>query len=528
MMKLLRSQSQLVLVIILGVIGLGFLFYGSSGNMLTSGHVSNDYGRIDGSDISVAELYGQVRNTRYFLVLTGHGQQLAQPGAQALVAQEAWRQLLLLHEADRLHIQISDQELADYIRKQPLFQKDGAYSPELYQEIMGKLQVAFRLSPDGGADPLATTKATFETLMRDNLRSQAVSGALFSTVRGSNLDVGAQYEKFYGPTTVSLISFDPKSFESAVQVSPDDIAAEYKANPMNPSYRSKEKRNVDYVLFTLTPDQAKLPAKEKAAAIDALGQKALDFALAFQPEPSANPATPPPPPDFLAEAKKRGYTPITTGFFTVDTPPTGLPPSPAFNSAAFDLTKDKSISKVVELENGVAILHLAEIQPSDLLPLEQVKADITTMLRETKALQAEQAAAQTAANSLKAAMAKGTAFAAAAASLNLKVETPAAFVPKNVPTSDPKLRVAAYVATTLSPGQVSDPAPVQGTNSLVLVYLDGRAKADTAGLAEFTKSFGQEQDQQLRNMVYLDWSNWASSRPGTRKPPELDAYGGVQ
>ena len=136
-----------------------------------------------------------------------------------------------------------------------------------------------------------------------------------------------------------------------------------------------------------TPEQAKLPDAQKTAAKDALGQKALDFALAFQPEPSAGESAPPPAPDFLAEAKKRGLTPATTDFFSADTTPANVPPSPAFNSAAFSLAKDNPISKVIELENGVAVLHLAEIQPSQLRPLDEVKADIQKQLQQTKSVE---------------------------------------------------------------------------------------------------------------------------------------------
>ncbi len=497
--------------------------------MLTGsgGHISDDYGKIDGSDLTVSDLTTAIRNTRYSLVLSGRAQQLAQPGVRAQVAQEAWRQLLLLREADCLHIQVSDNELGDFIRSQPLFQKDGVFSPEVYQSVMGQLQIFSRIPLDAGSDPLMTTKTTYENVMRDNLRAQAVKSALFSSVRGSAADLSEQYEKFYGPATVDLITFDPKTIENSVQIAPEEIEAEYKAHPMNPDYRTKEKRNIDYVIFPLTADQAKLPAKDKAAAINALGEKALDFALAFQPEPSANGATNPVP-DFNSEAKKRGLTPVTTGFFTVDAPPSGLPPSPSFNNAAFELTKDNAISKVVELDNGVAVLHLAEIQPSDILPLDQVKAGIIAALRAAKAVQTEELAAGKASGDLKAAMAKGATFAAAAASLNLKVETVPAFVPRKVPATDAKLRVAAYVATTLSPGQVSDAAPIQGTDSMVIVHLDSRAKADPAGLSDFAKQFGEMQNQQLQTWTYLDWANWESNLRGTRRPPNLDSYGGVE
>jgi len=108
MMTFLRSQSQAVLIIILVVLGGSFIFYGT-GNVLTSSSAGgDDYGRIDGQSLSVAELSNAVRLTRDGLIMAGRSQDLAQPGVDAQVAEAAWVQLLTLHEADRLHIQISD------------------------------------------------------------------------------------------------------------------------------------------------------------------------------------------------------------------------------------------------------------------------------------------------------------------------------------------------------------------------------------------------------------------------------------
>jgi peptidyl-prolyl cis-trans isomerase D len=532
MMKFLRSQSQSVLVVVLGVIALGFLFYGNAGNLLTNtgSRTSNDYGRIDGEDLTVADLTDAVRNTRYSLIIHGQAEQLRKPGAAAQVAEEAWRQLLLQNEADRLHITVSDKELVDYIHGLAIFQKDGVYSPDVYSDRMKLLGTMLRVPADAGVDPVANTKAIFENVLRNDLRAQAVSKALMSSVRSSAQDVSAQYQKYYGPTAVSVVTFDPKNYAAAVQVTPADFEAEYKANPTNPDYRTKEKRKVDYVLFLLSPDQAKLPDAQKASAKDALGQKALDFALAFQPEPSATDTTPPPPPDFVTEAKKRGLDPQTTDFFSADTPPAGVPPSPAFNNAAFALSKDNTISKVVELDNGVAVLHLVEIQPSDLLPLDVVKADIQKHLEETKAQQRAQMTAQFTARLLQTSVAKGSTFAAAAGP-TLKVETLPPFVPFTVAqsrTSDPRLQAIAYAVASMTPGQVSEPIPVQEDSTEIVIHLDSRGPADPAGLADFESRFRQSQDEQLQSMVYEDWANWKSKQPGTHKPPELDSFGAVE
>ena len=352
MMKFLRSQSQTVLVLILVVIGGSFLFYGNVGNLLTSSTGrGSDFGRIDNQDLSVAELYQAVRTTRDALVMAGHAEQLNQPGGRAALAEEAWRQLLLLHEADRLHVEISDQELIDYIQNQSIFQKDGVYSPDLYQKQMTLLQNNLHISPDA-----------FETVVRNSLRTDAVSRALFSPVRAGGANVDAEYGKYFGPTQVSVVTFDPKTVAATVPVTPDEIQAEYKAHPDDPEYRTPEKRKVDYVMLSLTPDDAKKPAKEKATAIEALGEKALDFALSLQPDPGNGGTSQTALPDFKSAAQKKGLSVQTTDFFANDTPPSGMAPSPAFNNAAFSLTKDDPVSKVVELDNGVAVLHLDDIQ----------------------------------------------------------------------------------------------------------------------------------------------------------------------
>jgi hypothetical protein len=281
-------------------------------------------------------------------------------------------------------------------------------------------------------------------------------------------------------------------------------------------------------LYSLTPEQEKLPDDQKKAAKDALGQKALDFALAFQPDPSAAPGTPAPAIDFQAEATKRGLAPMTTDFFAEDQPPANVPPSPAFNSAAFSLSKDNTISKVVDMDNGVAVLHLAEIQPSELRPLAEVQGDIQKNLLQAESRQSAQAAAQIAAKLLQGAVAKGTDFKTAAANMKFKVETLPTFVPNSVQGGDPKLQTMAYQSISLKANDVSEPFLVEGENTFAVAHLDSRGQPDPAGLADFEKRFRGEEDQQLCSLVTADWVAWKSKQPGTHKPPDLEAYGSVE
>ena len=338
-----------------------------------------DFGRIDGENVTEADLTGSVRNERTTLLLFNRSKE--QP-SQAEIAQDAWTRLLLLHEADKLHIDVADADLVANIQSQPQFQKDGVYSPDLYRDFTTFLQNEEHVSPD-----------TYAALLHDQMRIAAVYRALFSSIHALGADADAGYEKEYGPVQISYVSFSPAAYLATTKVTPAEIEAAYKADPMNPAYRTDEKRQVEYVVFPLTPEQQKLPDKDKAAAIQAVGEKALDFALALQPDPNAPNTSAPPAADFQAEAKKRGLTPITTNFFAATTPPAGMAPSPAFNNAAFSLTKDDPISKVVQLDNGVVVMHLLQIQPSELKPLAEVTPIIEKQLQQQKAAQAAQFAA---------------------------------------------------------------------------------------------------------------------------------------
>ena len=110
----------------------------------------------------------------------------------------------------------------------------------------------------------------------------------------------------------------------------------------------------------------------------------------------------------------------------------------------------------------------------------------------------------------------------------MKVETLPAFVPYKVPPPISGSETIAYATASLTPGQLSDPIPVQSDGTTILVHLDSRADADPAGLADFETRFRQLQDEQLRRIVYVDWADWKSKQPGTHKPPDLEAYGSVE
>jgi peptidyl-prolyl cis-trans isomerase D len=445
--------------------------------------------------------------------LEGRGRDLT----QAQIADNAWEQLLALHEANKLHIDVSDEELAAYIQARPEFQKDGVYSPELYRTGMTNLQNALHITPD-----------MYAGLVHDQLRTDALYRALFSSVHSAGGDAAEQYQKEYGPEQISYVTFPVATYAAAAKVTPDEIAAAYKANPTNPAYRTDEQRQVEYVLFPLSAEQAKLPQAQKQAAIESLGDKALDFALALQPDPNAPNSAAPPPADFDAEAKKRALTPVTTNFFPVGTPPAGMAPSPAFNNAAFALSKEDPISKVVTLDNGVAVMRLLQIQPSQPKSLAEVSPAIEKQLQQSNGARAQEFAAAIAAVALRDEVKKGTTFAAAAAAQHLTVQTLPNIVPRKVSMGDERMATLAYFSAMLPVGDVSQPIPLSTDNSVAILHVDSRGAPDPAGQADFAKHYRDTQDEDLRAAAFNDWVSWKNKQPGTHPPPNLEAYGAVE
>ena len=145
---------------------------------------------------------------------------------------------------------------------------------------------------------------------------------------------------------------------------------------------------------------------------------------------------------------------------------------------------------------------------------------VEKQLQQRKGLQAEQAAAGGAAMRLKLGLAlnKTSDFKTEATKLGLKTDTLPTFVPAKAAANDERLRAIAYAVTSLKPGDVSDPVPIQSDNATLLLHLDTRAPADPAGLADFENRFRSSQDEQLRNIVSADWADWKSKQPGTHSP----------
>ena len=150
---------------------------------------------------------------------------------------------LQLHEARRLGLGVSDEELRDRIQSLPYFQRDGSFSKEKYLRL---LQMN-RLTP-----------GDFERQQRDEMVVEAFQNFVRDTVKVSEQELWNNYVLEKEQVRLEALVVSPASFEQAVDVEEEGLREYFGRN--SEGFLTPEKVKVAYVLFAPGPyrDQVKV------------------------------------------------------------------------------------------------------------------------------------------------------------------------------------------------------------------------------------------------------------------------------
>lgn len=497
MINFFRNQSQIFLGILLALIGASFIFYTKFSSMDYLRNTS--IAKIEGHSLSPDEFRTAEQAVTIMYTLRT-GQRF--PAENEILVRQIWNRLLLLSGADDLKIQVSDDEVSDFIQKLPFLQKDGKFQIGLYNQFVG-----------GFLNSQKVSEARFEQIVQDDLRIEKLESTLVSPIHASTPEVNETLQKYFGPVKLSYITFDSAAYLSKAEVSPQEIQKAYQDDSANPEYRTKEKRKVAYAFFPLSPAQQKLTGKDKDVAKQALGEQAMNFSVALLDEKDGK------KPDFNQTAQNFKATVGTTDFFAVDETPKGIPASPNFNQAAFHLTPSDPNSNVVETDAGCYVLQLLDIQASQPKPLDEVKSLIEKNLKDRKAAEMARSMAKVNQALLQAELKKGVPFKTAAAQLKLAVSDLPEFVPADPKLKDPKLGEFLQLTQTLSPGQLSEFLPSMEGGSIV--YMESRKPASMDDVAKNAAAIRQSLEGRKRSLFLQEWLNRQAHKPGTEPPAEL-------
>lgn len=299
---------------------------------------------------------------------------------------------LLLAEAEKIGLQVSNSELVDSISKYPAFQTDNAFDKRQYLAVLK----ANRLTPDD-----------FEEKQRQSLLAAKVEGIIKEGVKVSDDEVWEAYAGQKEKVNVDLIKIESKEFLKYATVSDDEAKAQFLKDKdsfklpaqVKTEFISIDNKDVEKGI-TVKEDELRkyyeknisLYKKPDGGAMpfeEVMGQIAVDVRKERVEEAAREniykvreEAVKAKTLDDVVAIEKLSLT--KTGFFSAGDSVEGVGANPEFYKEAFTL-KSGEISQPVKTPAGYLILKVVERKDSRTPEYEEVKEKVRSMLAGKKA-----------------------------------------------------------------------------------------------------------------------------------------------
>ncbi|HEX4083270.1 MAG TPA: peptidyl-prolyl cis-trans isomerase [Chthoniobacteraceae bacterium] len=392
-----------------------------------------------------------------------------------------WNSYVFDHEADALQIFPTQEQMEDELQKIPGLQTDGKFDPAKLSAIVQDRLPAFGF-----------TDSIIDELVRDAVRVRQTSDLIGSTVTITPSEAANRYDEQNEKMTITVMRLDVSSVMKGIAVSDADAQKVYDQN--KGAYHTDEQRKVQVASFDLTPEQQKLEGRERTAALQALGDKAWNFARTVVDKGS----------NFTGEAKKAGAALADSSLFSEAQPDPAFSKIPTLAQNAFKLTPDLPNSDVIEGINGYYVLHLEQTAPGVQLTFEQAKPKVIGQIQSERAGQMMPTIASQARTKLLDALKAGKPIDDAAKAAGLAAEDVQPFTLLDISRMDvPDLQTVVQTAITLGSKQLSDFAPT--ANGGLFVYMDSRQTPDEATTGLGVAMEQNEFNRQKKLAAFFEW-----------------------
>lgn len=467
--KLREGAQGKVAKVILGLIILSFALAGVGSYL--NGPARTAPATVNGTDISAAALENAYRNERARME-SQMGEAFSQLAANPEYMKQFRRgvldrlidQALLDSKAHELGLRVSDEQIKQAIVAMPEFAEEGKFNNDRYLQLIRRAGM---------------TPEMFSESLRQDMVRQQLMGALVGTeftLKGE----AEQIDKLYNQTRdLRLVRLAAANYMGDVQVSDNELEQFYKTNSarfMNDEqvkvdyllldaanlgkninvseqdaqdyydqhqdlFQRPERRQVAHILISFGKDEK--AAEKQADELLAKAKSGADFAELAKANSSDT-----------FSAKKGGE---------LDWFEKGVM-DPAFEQAAFALTKAGDLSGVVKSPFGFHIIKLLAVEPTQTKPFADVKEETIARLQTDKAKEQFFAEQQKMADS---SFENPDSLDLTADAMGMKVVSSDYFSQANAPAplNDPKVLSVAF----------SEQLRDDNTNSDVIELSDGKA-----------------------------------------------------
>ena len=484
MLDVIRKNKNTIIVkivfviIVLSFIGTMFLVWGE-GRSGMDGGAGGYAAKVDGKKISMEEYqnaYQRMRNMYQQI----YGQSLPAEmekvlGLKKVALDGLIDNLLVMKEAKGMGVKVTKEEVTNSIAAMPTFQKDGAFSFELYQQLLKSSRM---------------TPKDFEESQKGELLLKKTRQSIKDKAVVTDADALAQFKKDNDKIDLEYVSYAPSDVIGEVKLTEAELNEYLQKNQAE--FKTPEKVAISYILLdpslqaakmTVTEDEIQTyyqknidkfqgkdgiqplkDVKDKAKA-DALRQKAAkqSFELAA---------------DILYKNIKSGDLNLVAGqlglkvqetpLFAVNAPAAALAGEAVVLKKAFEL-KLGELGGPLETPKGIYIIKVKERQNSVVPPLTEIKAAVEQKAKVAKSLDLAKKKADDAAKQL---VAKATLKTQATGSFGFSAKG-------DVPVigNSPALMEAAF---KLTPAAAAIETPFKVGNRWYAVRLKQRTEAPKA------------------------------------------------
>lgn len=233
MLKLMREKAgSWFIKVILGAIVVVFIFWGV-GNFQSER--MSQIAVVNDTPITV-EAYHQSYNSLLERYRSQFGDQLNEDmiqmfGLKKQALDQLVNQTLLLQEAEKLNLRVTDEELAASIQAIPAFQNEGVFDKGIYTRVLGMN----RLSPE-----------EFENGQRESLLVEKLRQLIMSSVKVSDQEALDYYLWENASVNVEYALFAPDKVPEPA-VTDEEVQKHFDANQNN--YKTELKLKAQYVYF---------------------------------------------------------------------------------------------------------------------------------------------------------------------------------------------------------------------------------------------------------------------------------------
>lgn len=210
---------------------------GAGGGRKTSGYA----GRIFGRRINIREFQDAVIAVRT-QALIQFGDKYDEIKDYLNLEGQAWERLILLSEARRRGIKVTDTDVVATIQNYPFFRKDGVFNRKIYEDI---LEYAFRIQP---------------RIFEEHIRANLVIAGLYKAVAANTMltddEVKNEYIRANETVSVSYIVGVPVDYVKDIHPADEDLKNFFPRNSVQ--FKEPPSCNIIYLMIDSSASLAKI------------------------------------------------------------------------------------------------------------------------------------------------------------------------------------------------------------------------------------------------------------------------------